>query len=959
MPEQETLQGGLYPASDRRITEDPAETTAGAAAHESERSAWEKMVELEKLHEADARMRSILDASSRAIIMFDKDFQALYCNPAACALMGFESKDSFISGFVDFVASSTPALSSRGEHFVPVSERLETAARDGFERFETEIFINEKLHFFDVELKRIEYISGFAIVVYMYDITETRVREQELMRAHDLNELQLTKLGVAMRAAKIGMWDMEIAAGDDDPVNDDRFFQWSDDFRHLLGYTDENDFPNLVGTFNHLLHPEDKDRNIEMFQRHILDKTGKTPYDIEIRVMRKGGEYAYYRASGETIRDAEGNPVRVAGALMDIAETKYLFQEAERQRAEAERQRAEAERQRTEAELQRAEAERANKAKSAFLSTMSHEIRTPMNAILGITEIQLQKETLEGSIKEALDKIYTSGDLLLGIINDILDLSKIEAGKLELVTGSYDIASLVSDTAQLSMMRVGSNEVDFELSVDENVPTNVSGDELRVKQILNNILSNAFKYTSRGFVKLAVRSEAGASDDEVILVFVVSDTGQGMTKQQIANLYDEYARFNLEANRTTEGTGLGMSITRNLLRLMNGDIAVESEPGVGSTFTVRLPQKRVESAPIGRELADNLRHFRTQSRAQMKRVRITREPMPYGRVLVVDDVETNIYVARGLLTPYELTVESAGSGFEAISKVDRGNVYDIIFMDHMMPVMDGIEATSKIRELGYTQPVVALTANAVAGQAGIFLESGFYDFISKPIDVRQLNAVLNKYIRDRKSPEVVEAARRQAKLKPHTLFDADSSSNAAIDLRAAEVFTRDATKTVAVLERFIEDDNPLDENSMKSYIIHVHGMRGALANIGMTALSDLALRLEQAGRAGNFGLVTAETPNFLSALKIFLEALTADAENAGTLVPDEADADMSYLREQLLLIRAACENFDADPADAVLLELRSKAWPHDVREMLSCFSGFLLHSEFDELIGAIDDFMKS
>jgi signal transduction histidine kinase/FixJ family two-component response regulator len=416
----------------------------------------------------------------------------------------------------------------------------------------------------------------------------------------------------------------------------------------------------------------------------------------------------------------------------------------------------------------------ASRAKSAFLSTMSHEIRTPMNAILGITEIQLQNADLDQNVQDAFEKIYASGGMLLAIINDILDLSKIEAGKLELVIVNYKIAILISDTALLNMMRIGSKPIEFEIHVDENLPVLLSGDELRVKQIFNNLLSNAFKYTEKGAVFLSVSAETGGADDEVILVFSVSDTGHGMTAEQVNKLFDEYSRFNQKTNRTTEGTGLGMSITRDLIRMMHGEIAVESEPDKGSTFTVRLPQGKVNADILGKAVAENLHKFRTSSRAQMKRVEITREPMPYGRVLIVDDVEMNILVAEGLISLYGINVESADSGPGAIEKIKNGSVYDIIFMDHMMPKMDGMEATRIIRSMGYERPIVALTANAVVGQADIFLKNGFDDFISKPLDIRLLNAVLNKLIRDKQPPEVIEAARRRAKMEQERLPIADS-----------------------------------------------------------------------------------------------------------------------------------------------------------------------------------------
>ena len=524
-------------------------------------------------------------------------------------------------------------------------------------------------------------------------------------------------------------------------------------------------------------------------------------------------------------------------------------------------------------EKQRIEAEAASSAKSAFLSTMSHEIRTPMNAILGITEFQLQDEKLDRNIKEALGKIYASGDMLLGIINDMLDLSKIESGKIVLSAERFELASLISDTAQLNIMRIGSKPIEFELFVDENMPANLMGDELRVKQILNNILSNAFKYTSAGTVKMSVTLDPGNSGDEktINLLISISDTGQGMTKEQANQLFDEHSRFNMEANRTTEGTGLGMSITRNLVQLMNGSISVESEQGKGSTFTVRLPLGKVDSAVLGKEMADNLQQFRSSNTAQMKRVQITREPMPYGNVLIVDDVETNIFVAKGLMSPYGLKIDSAESGFEAIKKIEDGNVYDIIFMDHMMPQMDGIETVHIIRGRGYDQPIVALTANAVAGQADVFLQNGFDDFISKPIDVRQLNIVLNRLIRDKQPPEVIEAARRKSEEKQKKTQGRVETP--AIDPRYAEVLARDARRSLAALEPIMAKNGDYSEDELKTYTIHVHGMKSALASIGFKELSAVAKGLELAVRNGDINAVTAETPAFIDDLRALAEKL--------------------------------------------------------------------------------------
>jgi signal transduction histidine kinase/CheY-like chemotaxis protein len=419
----------------------------------------------------------------------------------------------------------------------------------------------------------------------------------------------------------------------------------------------------------------------------------------------------------------------------------------------------------------------ANRVKSDFLAKMSHEIRSPMNVILGITEMQLEKKNLPPDTLEALGKMQNSGYLLLNIINDILDLSKIESGKMELAPGNYDVASLINDTVQFNVIRFDSKPIQFVLKIDENLPSTLFGDALRIKQILNNILSNAFKYTEMGEVVIsfsvegapsAVASEEGAPDANatepgkfITLVLIVSDTGHGMNQEQLDKLFDDYTRFNINPNRQIQGTGLGMSITKRFIELMKGEITVKSEPGKGTEFTIRIPQGYVDSPVLGKEGTENLQKLCAGREAKQQSTKeLKREYMPYGKVLIVDDMEPNIYVTNMVLAPYGLSISTTTSGQGAIDKIKSGMVYDIIFMDQYMPEMDGIEATKLIRSLGYKHPIVALTANALVGQAKIFLENGFDGFISKPIDIRQLNLILNKFVRDTHSAETVETARQ-------------------------------------------------------------------------------------------------------------------------------------------------------------------------------------------------------
>ena len=886
---------------------------------------------VDALEEARSTTAAMFETNPQINILFSDKFRVIDCNPMALKFTRLGSKEEMMEGFAEFMQKSLPKYQSDGRASLSLGERLMIAVKQGHDKFETEIYIDGKMHIIDIELQKIPYKGSFAITSYVYDQTETRARERELARAHELNKLQLTKLNLVVQASKIGLWDMIVEHKEEGEPS--FIFNWSDGFRNMLGYDDENDFPNVAESWSDNLHPDDKDMVIEAFDNYMADKTGETPYDVEYRMLKKNGEYAYFHDSCEALRDEEGNPIHVAGALVDITDTKNILLDTERQKIEA---------------------EAANKAKSSFLSTMSHEIRTPMNAILGITEIQLQDEGLDLGIKEAFERIYASGDLLLGIINDILDLSKIETGKLELESDKYEVASLVSDTAQLNMMRIGSKSIDFILSVDEEMPSTLKGDELRIKQILNNLLSNAIKYTASGEVKLLVSADKiEGNDDEIMLDIKVTDTGQGMTKEQISTLFDEYSRFNMKTNRTTEGTGLGMSITQNLIRLMDGEILIESEPGKGSSFNVRIPQAKIGKHKLGKEMAKNLCQFRTRSRAQMKRVQITREPMPYGKVLIVDDVETNIYVARGLLVPYELSIDSAESGFTAIDKIKDGKEYDIVFMDHMMPKMDGVEATKIIRDLGYKRPIVALTANAVAGQADIFLSNGFDDYISKPIDIRQLNTILNKLVRDVQPAEVIEAARNRNTLKSEKAPDKGKKTE--LDPHFAEIFVRDAMKALAELEKIVAKNDYSNDSVLRSYIINVHGMKSALANVGKMDLSAIALKLETAGREEKFDILTSETRGFMSSLSEFVEELKPEKKEA---VDEHTAEDEEYLNEKLLVIKTACDEFDDTTADAALKELKAKAWSDKTEDLLSYISEKLLHSDFDEIVAEIDDFTK-
>ncbi|MCL2248258.1 MAG: response regulator [Oscillospiraceae bacterium] len=485
--------------------------------------------------------------------------------------------------------------------------------------------------------------------------------------------------------------------------------------------------------------------------------------------------------------------------------------------------------------------EESNRAKSRFLARMSHEIRTPISAVLGISEIELQDSNLSIKMKESLTKINNAAGRLLNIVNDLLDLSKLEAGKMEVFAEEYEVVSMISEVTQMHPEFYSNEKIKFKLNVDNNTPALLIGDMLRIKQVLTNLLSNAFKYTVSGCVEMKVRCvEHDESDELVNLEITITDTGYGMTKEQVEILKNnEYARFHESGNREVSGTGLGMPVVFSLLSLMEANIDVQSEVGVGTKVSLSIPQKLAEvTEVIGRETAVRLENFDESELLESKKFSFTPEPMPYGSVLVVDDVEANLYVAKGLLAFYDLNVTTCVGGNEAIELIKQGNVYDIVFMDHMMNDMSGIAAMLIMRELGYTNPIIALTANAMIGQAQEFIKKGFDGFVSKPIQTKILNAVLLKNIRDKHPPEVVNKARKESdRMNVGDIMAFQNSDELTTELRRD--FMKKHENTYEKL------CNQIDTGDLRSAHILAHSLKGVAGLLKLTTLSNIALRLER------------------------------------------------------------------------------------------------------------------
>lgn len=619
------------------------------------------------------------------------------------------------------------------------------------------------------------------------------------------------------------------------------------------------------------------------------------------------------------------------------------------------------------------QANQANEAKSYFLSTMSHDIRTPMNAILGLNEMVL-RESDDEKILGYSENIRTAGNTLLGIINDILDFSKIEAGKMDIINGDYRFVSMLNDLVNMVQKKTEDKGLTFKLDIDSGIPSILNGDEIRIKQVITNILSNAVKYTKEGSVTFSVGYEKiPDKQDAVILKVSVADTGIGIKPEDISRMFKAFERVEEKRNRNIEGTGLGMTIAQSFLVKMGSHLQVESVYGEGSVFYFNLEQKVVKWNPIG--------DYEDAFRQTLKERKDYREKFtaPTAKVLVVDDAPVNLTVFLGLLSSTKIQIDTAENGDEAIGLFKKKQ-YDVIFLDHMMPEKDGIEVLGEMRGLkdtpNYKTPIICLTANAISGMSEMYIKAGFDDYMTKPIDPDRLEGMLLQYLPKEKVIPALDEGVETGNVDNLAMVGNTGDTYGidgvlpdfirninSIDVATGIKHCGSGKAYLITLKKFLDTaEKNADEieafwaaNDIKNTTIKVHALKSTSRIIGALELGDFAAKLEKAGDSDDIIILEEELPELISQYRKLAKELEPLNNQEKTEGDDERLViSNEELNETYRKLLEYCANFDFDSVVCVAQTLEKYQIPKEETERVEAILKAVDDFDYDKIPGVIN-----
>ncbi len=599
--------------------------------------------------------------------------------------------------------------------------------------------------------------------------------------------------------------------------------------------------------------------------------------------------------------------------------------------------------------------EDANRAKTNFVSNMSHEIHTPMNSIVGITEILLRSRHSPKE-QEYLLNIQSSGRVLLTIINDVLDCSKMEAGKMQLFDEPYDTCSLFHDLRISMENRIGHSGLELIYDIDQDIPCKLKGDMGRIRQVIINLVNNAIKYTEKGSVRFSVHVRQ-KNTDKVMLYYEVADTGIGIRKEDQKILFDAFQRVEMDRNRYVEGTGLGLTISQNLVNMMGGVIEVESEYGKGSRFFFTIEQTIIDPTPVSAVNYNGQKDNVTEKEAECLFI------APEAHILLVDDNELNLVVAKELLKPLRMQIDTAENGLQAVKMV-RGSQYDLVLMDHMMPVMDGIEAAKAIRALPEDKyqklPIIALTANAMVDARKEFLNAGMNGFVAKPIDFARICNQLKLWL---PKDLVRDVPKEEAKklladdLSDREIQPEDPQMGFSFEEGVKHCGSKAALmKTIRIFYRTIDSkankiEQCLKEGLIGDYVIEVHALKSSALLIGAVPLSEAAKELEDYGKQGKTEVLEEKTPDVLTLYRDLKNILRPYAEKEEDAKKEFSDGEWITALQQ---IHQCIEQFDLDGVDQIMEQLEEYQVPECIRESMDQLRVYVADVSLEEIMELTD-----